>query len=128
MPYRFAQTPLALRVDLLGVISAADIRGMLEEVERIEAGLSVMPNRVIDLTQVTAHEFTTSDMIANAHRRRMTAFSNPFRVAIIAPTPVSLGYARMFQILNDNADVTIEIFNDDGGAAAWLSAGTQHAD
>jgi len=40
--------------------------------------------------------------------------------AIVAATPVQVGYARMFQMLNEHPSVTVEIFGDLPTAVAWL--------
>jgi hypothetical protein len=42
--------------------------------------------------------------------------------AIVAATPVQVGYARMLQMMNDHPGVTVEIFDDLPAAIAWLHA------
>jgi len=57
---------------------------------------------------------------ALAERRRTVALQHPIRSAIVAPTPVSFGFARMFQTLNDHPQIAISIFSTVEAAEAWL--------
>ena len=59
--------------------------------------------------------------LAEARRRR--TFPNSFKTTIIAMEPVHFGFARMFQALNDHAQIAVSIFDDDADALAWLRSG-----
>jgi|SRR5271169_6305144 len=73
-----------------------------------------------DLTQVTKWEITSADMRRLAQR---TLFSSDSRRACVAISDVAFGYARMFEMLRENAGETgIEIFRDLDGALDWVLA------
>jgi hypothetical protein len=40
--------------------------------------------------------------------------------AIVAPMPVQVGFARMFQILNDHPQIEVQLFATLAEAEAWL--------
>jgi hypothetical protein len=54
-----------------------------------------------------------------------TARSRTNLVAIIAPTAVVFGLARMYQILSDPEDKRIQVFSKSGEAMAWLETHTE---
>ena len=49
-------------------------------------------------------------MFALAERRAQRAITAPTRSALVAKRPVHYGFARMFQMLNDNPRIQIRIF------------------
>jgi len=71
---------------------------------------------------VTEVKVAYPEVKAHANRRRVIPFPNDFKSAIVVGTPVQQGMARMFQTLNDNAQITIAIFGDDASALEWLYA------
>ena len=48
------------------------------------------------------------------------AINEPIRSALVASKPVQFGFARMFQMLNDNPRVQIRIFGSLEEAHQWL--------
>jgi hypothetical protein len=73
-----------------------------------------------DLTQITKWEITAADTRRLAQR---TIFSSDSRRACVAISDVAFGYARMFEMLRENAGETgIEIFRDLDGALDWVLA------
>ncbi len=73
-----------------------------------------------DLTHITKWEITTADMRRLAQRN---LFSSNSRRACVAISDVAFGYARMFEMLRENAGETgIEIFRDLDGALDWVLA------
>jgi hypothetical protein len=46
----------------------------------------------------------------------------PIRSALIALQPVHFGFARMFQMLNDNPRIQIRIFPNLDDAVLWLES------
>ncbi len=111
-----------LRLKLYGPIAGADLFGMLGELSRLERELPHVPHRLIDLTEITASEVKAEEVREIAARRRASRFKNGFRSAIAAAKPAQLGYARMFQILNEHAEIEIQIFPTVEEAVAWLRA------
>lgn len=57
-----------------------------------------------------------------ARERRTLALKNAFRSALVVSSPVTFGYARVFQTLMDNPLVTLRIFHDLAEAETWLAS------
>ena len=110
-----------LRLDLAGTVTPGELDRIADAVGEAEDAAAAYPHRVIDLTGVTRFEVSFDDMFALARRRRERSQAKPIRSALVAATPVQLGYARMFQTLNDHPRITVRIFPDVDGALAWLA-------
>lgn len=115
----FMKGPL-LVVDLGEVFTAADLRQLIGELERIERELDVTPNRVIDMRRITQATVDFQELYSLAQRRRQIVPRNPIRTAGVATSPVAIGYARMFQTLMANHPlVTVQIFDNFEDAERW---------
>lgn len=120
MPYRLTQEPTFLRIALQGRVSLADLQGALRELEALEASLTTLQDRLVDLTGVETTEVVGGDIFGIAERRKARSYPNAFRTAIVAPRPVQFGFARMFQTLNNHPFITIRVMTDEAEALAWL--------
>lgn len=83
----------------------------------------VSPDRVADLSTVEGVSLNFSAITNYAAARRTAPLKNKVKAAIVAPHPLQYGFARMFQTLNDNPDINMEIFTDTDSGLAWISAG-----
>ena len=111
-----------LRIVLSGTLTPADLDGLAEAVLAHEAALAPVPHRVTDMTGLARMEIGFPEMSDLAERVRTRPLPNAVRSAIVAATPVQVGYARMFQMMNDHPSITVEIFGDLPTAVAWLIA------
>ena len=109
MPFRIETDAPFFRIVMEGRITSADLLALLSEVDRLEAGLERIPDRMLDLSGV-ALDTNFGAMLGLASRRVARVFPNHFRSAIVAPTPAILGFARMFQTLNTNPQIELRIF------------------
>jgi hypothetical protein len=112
-----------LIISISGTMGAADLVAFAEEVIRIERGGTNTPPRLTDLRDVDDMAVGYEEMARLAGMTRVRPLSAPVRSAILVARPVHLGYARMFQTLNDHPHVTVRIFDDEASARAWLEAG-----
>lgn len=112
-----------LRVTLSGRVTEEDLERLLAMVEQAEAEMPVIPNRLIVFCGNTEVAISHQGLQDIAQHRREAKFPNAFKTAIVAGTTLQLGYARMFQILNDNPAITLRIFSDEPTALQWLDAG-----
>ncbi|GLC28083.1 STAS/SEC14 domain-containing protein [Roseisolibacter agri] len=103
-----------------GTVTASDLREMPGLTTAFDAGRAVTPNRLIDLTAVEGFDVGFSEMLAAVRERRDAVLSGPTRTAFLTASAVQFGMARMFQTLNDNAQITVRIFEDRAEALAWL--------
>lgn len=120
MPYQ-----IELRDDLIycsssGRMSTAELVAGLREIAQLEATLATTPDRISDLSAVTNIDLGFAEMDHAALVRRMAVLKNPIRSAIIAPTDLQFGMARMFQSLNNNPKIMIAIFRDAASAWQWI--------
>lgn len=93
---------------------------MIQETTAIEQNLLVVPHRLIDLSQVIGTRTSFLDMMALVEERKAQIFANASKSAIVVTRPVNLGFARMFQILNDHPQLDIRIFTTVAAAEDWL--------
>ena len=119
MPYTLTIENNVLRFTLTGRITGSDLMSAAAEARIYEENAPVIPHRITDLdgAELAIHY---TDVSALAEKRRGLRFPNPFKSAIIARNPQQLGYARMFQTLNDNPQITIRIFSDELSASQWI--------
>lgn len=121
MPFSISSVDGVMRIVLSGTLVPEQLVRMADALGEAEAVCDVCPHRVTDLTGLARFEVGFDDMFQLAQRRREMAPGNPIRSAIVAATPVQLGFARMFQTLNDHPWITMRIFPDVDGALAWLA-------
>jgi hypothetical protein len=110
-----------LRIVLSGTLTPDDLGRVADAIGEVEDAADVCPCRVTDMTALTRFEVGFDEMFQLARRRRERSPANPIRSAIVASTPVQLGFARMFQTLNDHPRITLRIFPDMDAALAWLA-------
>jgi hypothetical protein len=78
-------------------------------------------DRLLDLTAVERIRLTADEMYHIARTRRAaTVGRRPFRTAILAPTILTYGIGRMYEVLMEGSAVEVGVFRDAGGAATWL--------
>jgi hypothetical protein len=121
MPFSISSADGVLRITLSGTLTPEALVRMADALTEAEAAAAVCPHRVTDLTGLVRFEVGFDEMFQLARRRREMAPANPIRSALVACTPVQLGFARMFQTLNDHPRITMRIFPDLDGALAWLA-------
>lgn len=110
-----------LRARLVGLITEADLLALQATFSRIEAECEVIPNRLVDLRNMTTSAATSDAVREFATARRQQKFPNAFRTAIVTDNTLQLGYARMFQIVNDNPAITMRIFTEEIAAREWVA-------
>jgi len=111
-----------------GYVTAEDIRDMVDLLAKIETEAEVSPDRMADLSAIEGISLNFSAILDYSANRRKALLRNKVKAAIVAPHPLQYGFARMFQTLNDNPDINMEIFADKDSGLAWISAGKGSAD
>ncbi len=96
---------------------------MIDLLKKIETEARVSPDRMADLSLIEGISLNFSAITNYAAARRTAPLKNKVKAAIVAPHPLQYGFARMFQTLNDNPDIIMEIFTDKNSGLAWISAG-----
>ena len=106
-----------------GHVTAEDIREMVNVLTKIETEARVSPDRMADLSLIEGISLNFSAITNYAAARRNAPLKNKVKAAIVAPHPLQYGFARMFQTLNVNPDISMEIFIDQASGLAWIAAG-----
>lgn len=122
MPFELIDEGTLYRARLSGVLTRADLKAVTTEIERLEEE-GPPKDRVTDFTAVERIDVGFEEVFGLAMRRAQRVVSAPIRSALIARKPVHFGFARMFQMLNDNPRLQIRIFATAEEAEQWLSAG-----
>ena len=119
MPYKIQLEDNVIQIALTGRLTSHDLRGLMAEAVHYESA-PVVPHRITDMSEITHLDLGFPEIMTAAAQRRVLKFQNSFKSAIIANRDLHLGYARMFQTLNDNPQIAIKIFAERKAADEWL--------
>jgi hypothetical protein len=122
MPFEIRDEGTFFEARLFGVLDLRDLDALVAEAERLESEPAGPKDRLTDLTALERIDVGFEEVFAVAHRRAQRKVSAPIRSALVAVQPVQYGFARMFQMLNDNPRVQIRIFSSRAEAVQWLEA------
>jgi hypothetical protein len=104
---------------LFGVLDMKELDAITSEVERMEEA-GTIADRLTDLTGLERIDVGFEEVFGLALRRSQRPIRAPVRSALVASKPVQFGFARMFQMLNDNPRIQIRIFGTLQEAQQWL--------
>jgi hypothetical protein len=121
MPFQISNEGDFLLARLTGTITPADLDRLAREAEAAEDALPAAMDRITDLTAVEHFDVGFSAVNQLADRRRVRKFSRPIKSAIIVHEALQYGLARMFQTLNDNPMIEIQIWHSMAEATDWLA-------
>lgn len=125
MPFDIKNLGTHLLVSLHGRMTPQDLARLADEAEAVEDSLPAALDRISDLTGVTEFDVGYTEVRVLAVRRRMRTFDRNVKSAIVAPSPIQVGMARMFQSLNDNPQIEIRIVASMKEALTWLDVSPQ---
>jgi hypothetical protein len=122
MPYQIIEEPHFFRLVFTGDITPMDLVALDADMTALARNRPVALHTLAAFSQVVNHAITYADMLTYADQRRTQRLANPIKSAIVASRPVQVGFARMYQTLNTNPQVEIQIFATLAEAEAWLGA------
>jgi hypothetical protein len=122
MPYSVEEEGTILRATFSGVMTGEDLHAFAVDIETLLATRDRVPNNLLDLRAVEPSRLSFNDLLSLAKLRETVKLPNPIRTAIVADSPTMTGFARMYQSLNQNPSVTIQVFTDVAAAERWLTA------
>jgi hypothetical protein len=111
-----------LEVIFSGKITTTDLLQGAREMAEIEAREPVTPARLNDLSEVTEFEVNFASVQQFADAREKSPLKNATRSAIIAPGTLQFGFARMYQTIQANPQLDVQVFRSRGDALAWLES------
>ena len=123
MPFEIRDEGRYFLVRLFGVLDLRGLDAVVAEVERLESEPAGVKDRITDLTDLERIDVGFEEVFAVANRRAQRKVPTAIRSALIAVHPVHYGFARMFQMLNDNPRIHIRIFANREEALEWLAGG-----
>jgi hypothetical protein len=121
MPYQYLNRGHYLYLRMLGVVTRQDLSGCVRELEDLDDASPVAPHRAVDLTGTEGFEVDFQATLSLAQRRRSRVLKNPVKSALIARRDIEIGFARMFQTLNDHPQIEIRIVKSVEEAEAWFA-------
>ena len=121
MPYTITVKNKVVHCALTGRITGLDLAALQGESKNYEQNVDVVPHRITDMTGIEELAIHFPDISALAAKREPLRFPNSFKSAIIARDMLHLGYARMFQTLNQNPQIVVQIFPDEASAIKWIA-------
>ena len=119
MPFEIRDEGGFYAARLFGALELGDLDAVAAEVERLEDA-GVIGDRLTDLTALDHINVGFEEVFAVALKRAQRQIRTPVRSALVASKPVQFGFARMFQMLNDNPRIQIRIFDNREEAEQWL--------
>lgn len=123
MPFDIEHRGGYLHLRLYGTVTAEDLVKLAGELRSLDDSMPVPPNRVADLTEADLGGVRFPDVLTLAKERRERTFDRPMRTALVARSQIQVGFARMFQTLDDNPAVELKIVGSEEEALAWLAEG-----
>ena len=119
MPFEIRDEGKYYYARLSGFLDRAELNAVTQEVERLEDA-GVITDWITDLTLLDRIDVGFEEVFAVAQRRAQRKVVAPIKSALVANRPVQFGFARMFQMLNDNPRIHIRIFGNLQEAQQWL--------
>jgi len=123
MPCRVYSDASVIRHEFSGVVTDREFADLRSASAKLEQAGAVVPHRITDLTGVTRMNIGFSELFDLARSRQQIRFPNSFKSAIVAPQPMHVGFARMYQMLNAHPQITLQIFPDLAAAQKWIAEG-----
>jgi hypothetical protein len=103
-------------------LSDNDFRIINEEIAIMEEGYSTVPNFIVNLNNVKTFNGDYYSIQKLAKQRAKISFPNNIYEAILVTNDFQMGFARMYQTVNDNPQLTIKIFKDEAKAIEWVKS------
>jgi hypothetical protein len=103
-------------------LSNNDFRLINKEIEIIEEEYSVIPNFIVSLNNVKTFIGDYFSVQELARQRAEITYPNNIMEAILVTNDFQMGFARMYQTVNDNPQLTIKIFKDEVKAVDWIKS------
>jgi hypothetical protein len=121
MPYEISDRGQYLYARLFGVLTPDDLVTLVDEYERVEDAAAESKDRIADLTPLDEVEIAFPDVLLLANRRRNRTFTRRVKSALVARKSLHVGFARMFQTLNEHPQIDIRIVPSMEAALKWLA-------
>lgn len=123
MAFDFQISEGLIWVNCHGKLTAEDLEQITKLAGELDFQLEPSLDRVIDFTELNEQldeKINYARIEMHASKRRVSVLKNKVKSAVVAPTLLQYGFARMFQTLNTNPMIEIAIFRDRPSAIGWI--------
>jgi hypothetical protein len=126
MPFTYTIEGRLLHFHWSGTLTQTDIQAMGAAMpklsQQVVGATGKMPDVLHDFEAVESCDFPPIAAYDQSLRRRNVPIPRPVKSAIIASQNGGRAMARLFQALNRNPNLTMEIFDSEAAARQWLAA------
>ncbi|MEO7413145.1 MAG: STAS/SEC14 domain-containing protein [Opitutaceae bacterium] len=120
MPISITREGELLVAKFQGCITTVEFLQSGREMNEIEQREPATPDRIIDLSETNGINLNFKTIDDFAQTRELSQLKNPAKSAIVAPGDLQFGLARMYQTMNRNPRLEVQVFRDQAAALAWL--------
>ncbi len=122
MPFTYTLEDGLVHFRWSGVLTLADLQSISEVMPAVARQLGRAPQVLHNFDAVTSCDFPPIAAYEHSQQRRGIPIPNPVKSATIATTSEIRAMARVFQAVNHNPNLRMEIFGSEAAARAWLKA------
>jgi poly(3-hydroxyalkanoate) synthetase len=108
-------------------LSGNDFCLLNDELKIIENKYSVVSNYVANLQNLKSYNGKFNSIYEFAQKRIEQKSNNKILSAFLVSNDFQMGFARVFQILIDNPQISIKIFTDEAKANEWIKSEEPHS-
>lgn len=127
MPYEVFTRNDIVYIRYFGAVNHVDLISVANFHATNDVAGPSSPDRIILVNEVKAANLDFEEMECYARMRRSARLLNKVKSAIVAQTPFQLGMSRMFQELNSNPLIEVQIFPTTAAAVSWVRPGQEAA-
>ncbi len=122
MPFKITEKDTYLQIDWFGIITSEDLAGIGQDIPRFMRKNHSLVNVLHAFDKVVGCSYTPIE--AYAHSLKNKAMRIPIRSksASISTNEETYKYAKLFQELNRNPNLEMEIFASEKEALDWFGA------
>ena len=121
MPYTATVEGRIVHIAWHGVVSREDLQSIGKEIPRLAAERGFAPDVLHTFGLMQGYTFQPIAAYVLALVRKRATIPHPVKSALVATTPETKKMAQLFRAMNRTPNLTMEIFDSEAAARAWLN-------
>ena len=121
MPFTHAVEDDIVHFSWHGVITREDLQTFGKNMPALAASLGTVPFVLHTFKEVQGYRFQPLVVYTFSLLRKRAKIPYPVKSAVVVDAPEKLAMARLFKACNHSPNLTIEIFESEERARAWLA-------
>ncbi len=109
-----------LIIKILDDASPDEFDQYFREMDRLEDENDICPDRIVDIRSLGTFNSDTKAYWPTIFKRNDKKLKNPIRCSILVNSKFQFGIAMIFTGLNNNPNITTEVFEDIEPLSKWL--------